>query len=63
MGTATCVKEADLPAGSVCPGNFKLNCESDDVGSNFNGTQDCDVRNLICPHIRMIIKGFLPSCI
>ena len=43
MGTTTCVKEADLPAGAVCPGNFKLNCEADDVGSDFNGDEDCDV--------------------
>ena len=45
MGTTTCVKEADLPAGAVCPGNFKLNCEDDDVGEDFNGAEDCEVSN------------------
>ena len=43
MGTTTCAKEADLPLGAVCPGNFKLNCEDDDGGEDFNGAEDCDV--------------------
>ena len=53
MGTIACVKKADLPAGAVCPGNFKLNCEDDDVGSDFNGEEDCEVNNL-SPQIRML---------
>ena len=26
-----------------CPGNFKLNCANDDVGSGFDPDNDCDV--------------------
>ena len=26
-----------------CPGNFKLNCTNDDVGSSFNPDNDCIV--------------------
>ena len=58
MGTAFCTKVDDLPGGAVCPGNFKLNCESDDVGENFTGDEDCPVSNLslfilvCCPNKR-----------
>ena len=41
----SCSKADDLPVGAVCPGNFELNCEDEDVGSDFNGEKDCDVRH------------------
>ena len=56
MGTTTCVKEADLPAGAVCPGNFKLNCEDEDVGEDFNGAEDCEVSNVLT----QLILGSVP---
>ena len=49
-----------------CPGNFKLNCTDDDVGSGFNPEDDCDVGHIsyqgeeiiqnICKHLSVLSK-------
>lgn len=40
-----------------CPGNFKLNCNDDDVGSGFSPDEDCDVG-----HISYQVEEIIQNC-